>query len=675
MSFLRRRVRQAPVHRYARWDGTQKGFEFDADDLFRQITDDLVYHGDVNNALRRLLQQGFNDRNGERVQGIREMLERLKRERQERLEQHELGGVYDEIAEELREVVEMERQSLDQMAEQGRQSGDPRQQELAENTASERQLQLDMMPPDLAGQVRGLQNYDFNSAEAQEKFEQLMERLREQMMQQMLNQMSDAMQNMSPEEMQRMKDMLNELNQMLEQRARGEEPDFEGFMERYGDFFPENPQTLDELLEALAQRMAAMQAMLNSMSPEQRAQLQQLSDMLMEDMDLRWQVDQLGQNLRGLFPQMGWDRGYQFRGDNPVGFGEAMQMMQELGDLDQLEQMLRSTTSPGALAEVDIERARELLGDDTAASLQRLSELAKMLEEAGLINIKEGKYELTPRAIRKIGQNALSDIFKKLEQDRMGRHQLEKTGVGHEREFDTKPYEFGDPFNLHIERTVRNAVTRAGSGTPVKLTPEDFEVERTEQIVRSSTVLMLDLSLSMPMRENFLPAKKVAMALHSLISSTYPRDYLGVVTFSEIAHEIKPERLPEVSWDFLYGTNMHHGFMLARSMLSKQSGTKQIIMITDGEPTAHVMANGQPFFSYPPVPETIELTLKEVMRCTRDGIRINTFMLDATSYLTNFVEKISQLNGGRAFFTTNQTLGDYVLVDFVEQRRKMVRGR
>ncbi|MEO5838103.1 MAG: hypothetical protein ABIQ73_18120 [Acidimicrobiales bacterium] len=675
MTFFRRRARQVPVYRYTRWDGTQKGFEFDADDLFRQITDDLVYHGDVNNALRRLLQSGFNDRNGERVQGIREMLERVKRERQERLEQHELGGVYDEIAQELREVVEMERESLQQMAEQARQSGDPRQQELAENTAAERQLQLDMMPSDLAGQVRGLQNYDFNSAEAQQKFEQLMEQLREQMMQQMLNQMSDAVQNMSPEDMQRMKDMLNELNQMLEQRAAGQEPDFDGFMERYGDFFPENPQTLDELLEALAQRMAAMQAMLNSMSPEQRSQLQQLSEMMMEDMDLRWQVDQLGQNLRSMFPQMGWDRGYQFRGDNPVGFGEAMEMMQDLGDLDQLEQMLRGTTSPGALAEVDIERARELLGEDTAASLERLSELAKMLEEAGLINIKEGKYELTPRAIRKIGQNALSDIFKKLEQDRVGRHQLEKTGVGHEREFDTKPYEFGDPFNLHIEKTLRNAVTRAGSGTPVKLTPEDFEVERTEQIVRSSTVLMLDLSLSMPMRENFLPAKKVAMALHSLISSTYPRDYLGVVTFSEIAHEIKPERLPEVSWDFLYGTNMHHGFMLARSMLAKQTGTKQIIMITDGEPTAHVMANGEPFFSYPPVPETIELTLKEVMRCTRDGIRINTFMLDATSYLTNFVEKISQLNGGRAFFTTNQTLGDYVLVDFVEQKRKMIRGR
>jgi uncharacterized protein with von Willebrand factor type A (vWA) domain len=208
----------------------------------------------------------------------------------------------------------------------------------------------------------------------------------------------------------------------------------------------------------------------------------------------------------------------------------------------------------------------------------------------------------------------------------------------------------------------------------VRLTPDDFEIERTEQLVRSSTVLMLDLSLSMPMRDNFLPAKKVAMALHSLISSQYPRDYLGIVTFSEVAREIKPERLPEVSWDYVYGTNMQHGFMLARAMLAKQSGTKQIIMITDGEPTAHVDAQGRPHFSYPPTHETVELTLREVMRCTRDGIRINTFMLDATSYLTTFIEKISKMNGGRAFFTTNDTLGDYVLVDFVEQKRRLLKG-
>src|SRR5690606_19175638 len=194
------------------------------------------------------------------------------------------------------------------------------------------------------------------------------------------------------------KDMLAELNQMLEQRARGETPDFDGFMERYGDFFPENPQNLDELLEVLAQRMAAMQQMMNSMTPEQRAQLQQLSDQLLDDMDLRWQVDQLGQNLRELLPQMGWDRSYDFSGGDPLDMAQAMEVMSELGDIDALERMLRQTTNPGALAEVDIDRVRELLDDGAAESLQRMSELARMLEDAGLIENREGRYELTPRA-------------------------------------------------------------------------------------------------------------------------------------------------------------------------------------------------------------------------------------------------------------------------------------
>jgi uncharacterized protein with von Willebrand factor type A (vWA) domain len=659
---------------YSRWDGTQKGFELTPDDILGQLTDDLLYHGDVNAALRRMMQSGFEDRNGERIQGLREILDKLRKERKERLENHDLGGVYDEIAQELRDVVDRERDALDEFLRNAQESGDDRRESIAEQTAQERGLQLDMLPNDLAGQVRGLQDYEFLSPEARRQFDDLMQRLRQQLMQQALDQMTDAMQNMSPQDMQRMKDMLAELNQMLQDRQQGREPDFDGFMERYGDFFPENPQNLDELLEVMAQRMAAMQQMLNSMSPEQRQQLQQLSDMLLEDMDLRWQMDQLGDNLRQMFPQMNWQGRQNFQGGQPMGFSEAMQMMQELGDLDQLEQMLRGTSSPGALAEVDTDRVRELLGDDTARSLERMSEVARQLEEAGLIENKEGRYELTPRAIRKIGQNALGDIFKKLSKDRVGRHQLDKTGIGHERDYDTKPYEFGDPFNLHIERTVRNAITRAGSGTPVRLTPADFEVERTEHLVRSSTVLMLDLSLSMPMRDNFLPAKKVAMALHALISSQYPRDYLGIVTFSEVAREIQPERLPEVSWDYVYGTNMQHGFMLARAMLAKQPGTKQIIMITDGEPTAHIDAYGQPHFSYPPTHETVDLTLREVMRCTRDGIRINTFMLDATSYLTNFIEKITKMNGGRAFFTTNDTLGDYVLVDFVEQKRAMRRG-
>jgi uncharacterized protein with von Willebrand factor type A (vWA) domain len=349
--------------------------------------------------------------------------------------------------------------------------------------------------------------------------------------------------------------------------------------------------------------------------------------------------------------------------------------MNRLGDMDQLENLLTSAASPGALADVDVDRARDILGDDGARSLERLAELAKLLEEAGLIEQREGRYELTPRGMRRIGQNALADLFTKLTKDRAGKHQVDPAGTGHERVYDTKPYEFGDPFNLNIERTVRNAIARQGAGTPVALSANDFEVERTETLTRTSTVLMVDLSLSMPMRDNFLAAKKVAMALHSLISSQYPRDYLGLVGFSEVARELKAEQLPEVSWDFVYGTNMQHGFLLSRRMLARQSGTKQIIMITDGEPTAHLLPGGDVFFNYPPVHETVEATLTEVARCTREGIKINTFMLDATGYLKEFVEKLTRLNRGRAFFTTPETLGDYVLVDFIEQKRAQRGGR
>ena len=663
----RRRRRESRRFTYSSWDGTQSVPDLDADALLQAMGDELIEHGDPNAALRRILHGGL-EVDGERLQGLREMLERLRQQRREMLEQHDLGGVYDEIRDALGEVMETERGSLDGLEEVG-------DDVVAESTQRRRE-QLDLIGHEnLAGQVSGLTDYDFTSTEAAERFEELLEELRRQLMQQAVDQMAGAMQDLSPEDLARMKDMLAELNQMLEQRRAGEVPDFEGFMERYGDFFPENPQTLDELLEVMARRMAAMQQMLNSMTPEQRAQLQELSEQLLGDMDLQWQMDQLGDHLRELFPQMGWEQSRNFTGQDPLDMGEAMDIFDELADLDQLEQMLRGASSPGALAEVDIDRVRDLLGDESAESLERLSELARMLEEAGLVDNHEGQLSLTPRAIRRLGQNALGDLYRRLLRDRAGRHDLERSGVGHEREYTTKTYEFGDPFNLHIERTLRNAVTRGGVGTPVKLTPDDFEVERTESTVQAATVLMLDLSLSMPMRDNFLPAKKVSMALHSLISTQFPRDYLGVVTFSEVAREIKPERIPEVSWDYVYGTNMQHGLVLARQMLARQTGTRQIIMVTDGEPTAHITDQGYPQFNYPPSQETVDRTLTEVRRCTRDGIRINVFMLDATPYLTRFIETVTKMNGGRAFFTTNQNLGDYVLVDFVDQRRTLRTSR
>jgi len=660
--------------RYSRWDGTQVGFDLDADALLEEMTDDLLYHGDLNAALRRMMQQGFRDRQGRDVQGMREMLERLREQRREQLDRYDLGGVYEDIANRLDEIVEEERAGIDRHVDEAQQSGDKRREELLEELGRQRREQLEQLPPDLAGRVSDLQEYDWMDDGARRHFEELMEELKQQLLDSMFKQLNEGMSQMSPEQLARMKDMLAELNHMLEQREAGEEPDFEGFMERYGDFFPENPQSLDELLEQMARSMAQMQQLLNSMTPEQRAQLQEMANALLDDMDLRWQVEQLGQNLRNAFPQMGWGQGMRFRGDEPLPLEGMSGLLDQLGDIDALENLLRNATSPGPLAEVDLDKVRELLGDDAARSLQQLAKLAKELEDAGLIEQREGRMELTPKGIRRIGQRALGDLFKRLLQDRAGRHEIERAGYGHERSDEHKPYEYGDPFHLDVGRTLRNAITRQGAGTPVRMLPEDFEIERTEQLTRSATVLMLDVSLSMEMRGRFLAAKKVAMALHALISSQFPRDYLGMVSFGRVAREVKPERLPEATWDFEWGTNMQHALLLARRMLARESGRKQIIMITDGEPTAHILDNGEPFFDYPPDPRTIEMTLREVQRCTKEGIRINTFMLEDNFYLREFVERMMKMNQGRAFYTTPETLGDYVLVDFLDHKRSQRRA-
>jgi len=659
---------------YSKWDGTQKGFDLDAESILQELTDELLYHGDLNSALRQLMRDGMTDKDGNRIEGLRDLMERIRQRREEIEDSGDLGGVYSEIADALKDILDEERHTIENDLRQAEASGDERRAENARNSAMERNFRLDMMPDDLAGMVREMQNYDFQSKDAQQRFDDLMEKLKNQLMQQMVDQMSDAMQNMKPEDMARMKDMMSALNDMIEKRDRGEDPGFEKFMEEFGDFFPENPETLDELLEQMAKRMQQMQAMMNSMTPEQRQQLQELSQQMLGDMDLDFEMQRLSQNLQSLYPQQGWQQSYDFNGQDQMGMQQAMDAMAELGELQQMEGMLRQATNPAQLAEVDLEKVRNSLGEEAANSLEKLAELTKMLEDAGLVNRKEGKLELTPRGLRAIGNNSLKELFSNLSKDKFGQHKMNKDGSGHERSYNSKAYEFGDPFRLDLNQTIRNALRRQGSGTPVRLTPEDFEIEQTEHNTRAATVLMIDLSMSMPMRGNFVPAKKVAMALHSLMSSQFPRDFLGLVGFSETAHVLTHEQLPEVSWDLAYGTNMQHGLKLARQMLGRQTGTKQIIMITDGEPTAHITQSGQVFFNYPPVRETLESTLREVVRCTKDNIRINTFVLDATQSLRHFIEQMTQINNGRAFFTDPDNLGSYVLVDFLENRRKMARS-
>jgi len=653
----------------------QTGFSMDADELLAEMTDDLMYHGDVNAALRRLMREGMTDKDGNRIEGLREMMDKIRQRRKEIEESGDLGGVYAEIAEALKDIIDEERHAVENAVREAEASGDERRAQTAQDAAMERNFRLDMMPDDLAGMVRELQNYDFESQEARQRFEEMLDKLRQQMMQQVVDQMSEGMQNIQPEDMARMKDMMAALNDMLDKRERGEDPEFEKFMEEFGDFFPENPETLDELLENMAQRMQAMQNFMNSLTPEQRSQLQQLSEQLMEDMDLNWQVQQLGERLQQLFPQPGNGQGYNFRGEQPMDMQQAMQAMQEMADLDAMENMMRQAAGPSQLGEFDLDKVQEILGEQSAQSLQRLAEMTKVLEEAGLINRKEGRVELTPRGLRAIGNNALRELFGKLSKDKFGQHRMHDEGMGHERTYDSKPYEFGDPFRLDLQRTIRNALSRNGTGTPVTLTPEDFEIERTEHTSRSSTVLLLDLSYSMVQAGRFVPAKKVAMAMHSLISSQFPRDFLSIIGFSSVAYPIRPEDLPEVSWDQEWGTNMHQAFDMARKQLAKQTGTKQIIMITDGEPTAHITPDGYPIFTYPYIQESVDYAMREVKRCTKDNITINFFVLDASRSLQHLVEQMTQINKGRAFFTTPDTLGDYVLVDFLENRRRTARSR
>jgi uncharacterized protein with von Willebrand factor type A (vWA) domain len=385
------------------------------------------------------------------------------------------------------------------------------------------------------------------------------------------------------------------------------------------------------------------------------------------------EMARLAAAMNQLYPPDDMANQYPFMGEESLTYEEAMELMGQLQSMDELERQIQEVTRRGNIQDLDPSKVEELLGEETRRNLEQLQRLTKMLEEAGYVTRKGDRLELTPKGIRKIGQKAMKDVFSVLKRDRLGQHQLYLRGAGGEHSGDTKTYEFGDPFDIDLERTLRNALLRDGSGTPVKLTPPDFEVHRTEHMTQASTVLLLDQSRSMGLYGSFLAAKKVAMALSSLIRTQFPRDKFYIVGFSDYALEIKEQELPRVSWnDWVSGTNMHHAFMLARKLMARdKGGTRQILMVTDGEPTTHLEGN-RAYFSYPPSYKTIQETLKEVKRCTQEGITINTFMLESSAYLVDFVDKMMRINKGRAFYSTPQKLGEYVLVDYVSNRKRRI---
>jgi len=648
-----------PLFRYSRWDGTQR-IDLDADELLSAMADDLLYDGDPWRALRRLMQQGARMPEGQRMPGLKDLLDRLKRQRQQRLDRYDLGSSLEDIKKKLDDIVATEREGIAERTPEG----PPRQQ---------REQKLDAIPPDPAGRLRELQQYDFVSPEARQKFDELLASLRQQMMQPFMQGMQQALQNMSPQDLARMREMMQDLNRMLRQKAEGEEPDFDAFMAKWGQSFP-GVESLDQLIEQLGRRMAQMQSLMQSLTPEQRGQLDEMMrNLMLQDERLEAQMRQLAMNLAEFLPLDEMARRYPFRGDEEVSLQEAMRLMDELQQMDELEREIRGVRALEDLEHVDRERVERLLGPEAAEDLQRLQELTRQLEDAGYLEREGDELSLTARSIRKIADKALRDVFAVLKRDRLGGHAIQRRGAGGDQTDETKAYEFGDPFLLDLKETVMNAVERGGPGTPIRLAPDDFEVYRTELRTQASTVVMLDMSRSMLNNGYFLPAKKVALALHALIKGQFPRDALYIVGFSLYARTFTAEQLPSLSWsEWNIGTNMHAGFALSRQLLGKhKGGTKQVLMVTDGEPTAH-LEGGVADFSYPPTQRTFDETLKEVQRCTREGITINTFMLERSSWLVGFVEQMARINHGRAFLAAPDRLGEYVVVDFVRSRRRFI---
>jgi uncharacterized protein with von Willebrand factor type A (vWA) domain len=648
------------LFRYSRWDGTQNVPDFSADDVLDDIADDILGYGDLKTALQRLMNQGLKPPQGERTPGLRDLLDKLRQRRQQRLKDHDLGSAVEDIERKLEQVIQTERKAIEdrlQKAERAR-----------------RQQALDQIPPDAAGRLRELQEYDFFDADAKRQFEELLNSLRQQMMQPFMQGMQNALQKLTPEDLRRMREMIQDLNRMLAQKADGQEPDFEAFKQKWGDHFP-GAETLDDLLEQLGQRMAAMQSLMQSLSPGQREQLDQMMrSLFLQDERLEAAMRQLGMHLSELMPIDEMTQRYPFQGDQEMNLQDAMRLMEELQKMDALERELKGVRKLEDLDTIDPAAVEQLAGEQARRDLERLQEIARKLEEAGYLEREGGELTLTARAIRKIADKALRDIFARLKRDRFGGHALQRRGAGGDQTDESKAYEFGDPFLLDLHETVMNAVDRNGPGTPVRLTPDDFAVVRTELRTQAATVVMLDMSRSMLNNGYFLPAKKVALALSALIRGQFPRDALYIVGFSLYAREFTAAQLPTLSWsEWNMGTNMHAGFMLSRKLLARHTGgNKQILMVTDGEPTAH-MEGDEADFSYPPTRRTVEETLKEVQRCTREHITINTFMLERSSWLMSFVEQMTQINRGRAFYATPDRLGEYLVVDYVSARRRPVR--
>jgi uncharacterized protein with von Willebrand factor type A (vWA) domain len=716
------------LYRYTRWDGTQRVDFPDTQELADQLAERILDGHDVNSALRRMLQRGMELPNGKRMAGMQELLERLRKARERNLQRYNLDSMMDEIAERLKQVVATEREGIERRlneaqggprdadeqdgpqgapagqhpqgdGQQGPPGGPPRSgqgepnpgapgqgeqgadqglRDLLRRMADRHLDQLNQLPNSTGGQVKALREYDFMDPEARRQFDELLEQLQKQMLQNTFKGLQQGIQNMDAEALRAASEMIQDLNKLMQEKLSGREPDISEFMAKWGRNFPPGIETFDQLMDHLQAQMAQMQALLNSMSPEQRRELEQLMDELLRDNRIQMDMAQMAALMEQLRPGSLSNVGRHFMGgDEPLSLEEALRVMGDLNGLDGLEEQLIKALRTNDPTAMDPEAMGRLLGQEAEAYARELQRVTKELEEAGLIKRNGRRWELTPHAVRRIGDKALADIFARIRGGQLGDHSRERAGLGVELEEETKPYEFGDALHLNAMKTVTNAVAREGAGTPVHITPDDFEVNRTTALARASTVIAIDMSYSMVATGFFQAGQRVGLALDTLIRTKYPKDQVTVMAFSYFVLPLSSDMLLDTHWvEFGGGTNMQEVLRQARKTLGRAGGgTKQVILITDGEPSTYSDWTGPasgPVGNYWGA-DAEEETLREVMRCTRDNITINTFMLSQDPALLRFVQRMSKLNKGRAFIASPNKLGTYVVADYINMKNKVVR--
>ncbi|MER6988080.1 VWA domain-containing protein [Saccharopolyspora hirsuta] len=644
--------------RYDAWHGGADPLEppVDLRAALDQLGRDVMEGASPRAALEELLRTGTRD-----VPGLDELSRRLWQRRSELQRRHRLDGTIAEVRRLLDRALEQERLAL--AADTG-------------EDARFRELQLDALPPDVAGQVAELATYDWRSPEARETFEEIQQMLGSEVLEQRFQGMKQAVQQVGPEDVERVREMLDDLSALLAAHARGDSdvPEkFEQFMARHGEFFPENPRNVDELIDALAARSAAAQRLLNSMSAQQRDELLALSQQAFGDPRIAQALQRLDRQLQQLRPGEDWTGRARFRGDQPMGLAEATAAMAELGEMDRLAEQLGQSYPGASLADIDLEALERQLGPQAVVDAQRLSEIERQLRRQGMLQrAPDGSLRLSPRAMRRLGETALRSVISQL-RSRRGERDTDRAGAAGELTGTTRPWSYGDSEPWDASRTVRNAVLRRaaeGADSPL-LDISDLEVAETEQRSRAAVVLCVDTSWSMVQDGRWVPMKRTALALHHLVATRFRSDALQLVTFGRYASTVDIGELAALEGVWEQGTNLHHALLLAGRHLRRHPDAKPVVLVvTDGEPTAHLEPDGEAVFQHPPDPHTLAVTLSEVDALTRLGTTLSVFMLGEDPSLAAFVDLLARRGGGRVLAPSADGLGAAVVGDYLRTKRR-----